>query len=82
MPKLKRSSPLRKLVEQTEGERLQGPGRRGHLGQDVDAVLVVLDHALKPADLTLDPTEPGEVLVLRLGVARHVDRLLVRRVRR
>src|SRR3954447_20554259 len=36
---------LEVLVEQPERDRLQGLGRGGDLGEHVDAVLVVLDHA-------------------------------------
>ena len=42
------------VVEQAEGDALQRPRRGAHLGENVDAVLVVLDHPLQPADLTLD----------------------------
>ena len=44
-----------------ERERLERLGRGGDLGQDVDAVLLVLDHPLDPADLPLDPAQPLEV---------------------
>src|SRR6266540_3716374 len=42
------------LAEQLHRERLQRPGGGGDLGEDVDAVLVLLDHPLQPADLALD----------------------------
>src|SRR6476620_6405538 len=45
------------VVEQAEREGLERLGRRGHLGEDVDAVLLLLDHPLDSADLPLDPTE-------------------------
>ena len=34
------------LVQQTDSDALQRPADRAHLGDDVDAVGVVLDHAL------------------------------------
>jgi hypothetical protein len=42
------------VVEQPERDGLKRLGRRRHPGQDVDAVLVVLDHLLQAADLALD----------------------------
>src|SRR4051794_33855355 len=59
------------VVEQAESHRLQGLGGRGDLGEDVDAVGVVLDHPRDAAHLTLDPLESSEDLVLVAGVARH-----------
>ena len=41
------------------------------LGQDVDAVAVVLDHPLDPAHLPLDPVQALDERVLVLGVAVH-----------
>jgi hypothetical protein len=38
------------------------------LGEDVDAVLLVLDHALQPAGLALDPPEPAQILLLAADV--------------
>ena len=57
------------LLEELQRERLQGPGRGGDLGEDVDAVLVLLDHPLQAADLPLDPAQPLEVVVLGVDVA-------------
>src|SRR4028119_2110429 len=34
------------LVQQAEGDRLQRLGHRRHLGEDVDAVLLLLNHPL------------------------------------
>ena len=42
---------------------------RADLRQHVDAVGVLLDHPLQPADLTLDATEPLDVGVLVRAVA-------------
>src|SRR3954454_4046961 len=57
------------LLEQAEGDRLQGLRHRRDLGEDVDAVLLVLDHALQAAGLALDAAQPLEVLVLAIDVA-------------
>src|SRR3954447_7848508 len=43
------------VLDQAQGDRLQGPGHGGDLGEDVDAVGVVVDHALEPPHLALDP---------------------------
>ena len=45
------------VVQKLQRDRLQGPGDRGHLLEHVDAVAVLLDHPLEPADLTLDPAQ-------------------------
>jgi len=60
------------LIEQTQGDGLQGLRGGTDLGEDVDAVLVVLDHLLQPPDLPLHPAQPLEVVVLVCGVAVHV----------
>ena len=49
------------FLEQFEGEGLQRLGRSRDLSQDVDAVLVLFDHVLQPADLSLDPAQAFEV---------------------
>src|SRR4051794_32802762 len=54
------------LLEQAEGDRLQGLRHRRDLREDVDAVLLVLDHALQPACLALDAAQALEVVVLAL----------------
>src|SRR4051794_10616338 len=63
------------LVEQADRHRLQRLRGRRDLGEDVDAVLVVLHHALEPADLTLDPAQPLDVSVLAGGVPAHAARV-------
>ena len=45
---------LEVLVEKMQPDALQRLGGRGDLGEHVDAIGVVLDHALQAADLTLD----------------------------
>jgi hypothetical protein len=42
------------VVEPTEGDLVEGGLDRADLRQHVDAVAVVLDHFLKPADLPFD----------------------------
>ena len=56
------------IVEEAEGDALQRPGRGAHLGEHVDAVLIVLDHPLQAADLTLDAPQALEIGVLVGGV--------------
>ena len=57
------------LVEQADGDALQRLRGRRHLGQDVDAVLVVLDHPLQSAHLTFDAAQPLQVVVALHRVA-------------
>src|SRR5215213_3793818 len=52
------------LLEQAQRDRLERLRHRRDLGEDVDAVLLVLDHALQTAGLALDPPEAGEVVGL------------------
>src|SRR5213082_1163289 len=61
------------VLHQAKRHRLQRPGRRRHLGQDVDAVLVFLDHLLQATDLALDAAQPQEVSLLVRGVSVHAD---------
>src|SRR3954447_13186279 len=55
------------LIEQPQSHRLQRLRHRRDLGEDVDAVLLVLDHPLQAAGLPLDAAQPLEVVVLALG---------------
>src|SRR5699024_658462 len=57
------------LLEQAERDGLQRPGHRGDLREDVDAVLVLLDHPLQTAGLPLDAAQPLEVRLLVVGVS-------------
>src|SRR5258708_16692441 len=59
------------VLNRAKRHRLQGAGGGGHLGQDVDAVLLILDHLLQPADLALDPAQPLKVVLLVGGVPVH-----------
>src|SRR4249919_3701756 len=60
------------LVEQFDADALQGLADRGDLGQHIDAVRVVLDHPRQAADLPFDAAEPGEELLLVVGVSGKV----------
>src|SRR5690606_13428888 len=51
------------LLQQLQGEGLQGLGGGGHLGEYVDAVDVLVDHALQAADLSLDAAQAFEVFL-------------------
>ena len=57
------------FVKQTKGNRLERVGGGRDLGQDVDAVLLLLDHLLQAAGLSLDPAQPLEVVLLAADVA-------------
>jgi len=45
------------VAEQRERHFVEGRFDRVHLGEDVDAVAIVIDHALDAADLSLDPVQ-------------------------
>src|SRR5512142_3337047 len=59
------------LVEQPQRDGLQRAGRRRYLGEHVDAIGVLLDEALQPADLALDATQPQQMVLLGRLVAHH-----------
>ena len=61
---------------------LGSPQRGAHrrdLGDDVDTIAVVLDHAREPAHLALDPREPLEHR--RLGIRLHAPDIPLRGTR-
>lgn len=60
------------FIEETESDAAQRTGDRRDLGQDVDAVRALVDHAGEAADLSLDETEPFQVVVSVYDVAGHV----------
>ncbi len=57
----------------------QRGAHRGELGDDVDAIAIVLDHAREPAHLALDPLEPLEHR--RLGIRLHAGYIPLRGTR-
>src|SRR5262249_40432889 len=59
------------LFKQADRDRLQSFGRGCHLGEDVNAVLIFLDHPLQAAHLAFDPAQPLQIVVLVLGVSGH-----------
>src|SRR6266849_8697051 len=59
--------------EQLKGDALQGCLGRVDLGQNVDAVAVLLDHLLDPAHLPLDPPQSRFDLLLVFRIAWHIS---------
>src|SRR5438874_437652 len=59
------------LVEQLDGDRLERLGHGRDLVEDVDAVLVLVDHPLQAAHLAFDTTQPLVDRFLVVGVAGH-----------
>ena len=57
------------VVEQAQRNLVERGLGSADLGEDIDAVAVLLDHALDAADLTLDPSQPRE----QLGLGRAVS---------
>src|SRR5215210_445218 len=60
---------FRVVLEQLERDLVERRLDRGDLGDDVDAVTVLLDHPVDPADLALDPAQAPFDPVLVLGGA-------------
>src|SRR5689334_9870787 len=56
------------ILEQPDCDGVQGALRGRDLGEDVDAVGVLVDHPLQAADLSLDPPETAEQCTLVTGV--------------
>src|SRR5579862_4417708 len=61
------------VAEELDRDGLQRPGGRGDLGQDVDAVHIILNHALETPHLTLDAAEAAQdrVLLSRVATLDH-----------
>ena len=64
-----RDAVLQVLVEQVQADTLQRLADGCDLGEDVDAVGVLVDHPLQATDLALDAAQPGEDLLLVVGVS-------------
>src|SRR5215217_2327500 len=62
----------RVAVQQAERDLVQRRLDGGDLGQDVDAVAVLVDHARDAADLTLDPGQALVELLFAGGVATRL----------
>jgi len=60
------------VLEHQKGHLVGGRGHGLDLLEDVEAIGFVLDEALDPASLALDPPEPSDevALVLRVAVAK------------
>src|SRR5450759_927287 len=67
-----RDAVVQVLVQQGQCHRLQRLGGSGDLGQHVDAVRVLLDHAVHAPNLTLDPAQSPQVGILGGVVARRI----------
>src|SRR4029079_15104245 len=69
------------VLEDHDRQGVDGGPERRRLLEDVDAVLLALDHPGDAADLALHPREPADEsrLVLRIGVAEVVRRRVGRR---
>src|SRR5580700_780842 len=63
-----------------EAGPVQGPARRGQLGQHVRAVLALLDHPDNAADLALRATQPPDHVRELLAVHVHAGQHIPRRV--
>jgi hypothetical protein len=59
------------VVEQAERDLVERGLHGGDLGEDVDAVTVVVDHALNAAYLAFDALETGLELIFRCAVPAH-----------
>ena len=57
------------IIKQGQCDRLQRTGQSAYLGEDIDAVLLLLDHPLHSADLTFDASDAVEVAVFTGHVA-------------
>src|SRR5690625_1486414 len=71
---------LEVVVKQPECHTLERIGQGADLGEDVDAVLLLVDHAVDAAGLALDAFKPGEVAVF-VGDVAVVAALAVRTLR-
>ena len=70
------------ILEQLRADLLERGLDRGDLGQDVDAVAILVDHPLDAAHLPFDPVQALDDQVLVLGVTVHQESSLSRWKRR
>jgi len=70
------------IFEQPECDRLERPGDRRDLSQDINAVDVIIDHPLQTANLSLDPAKALQVGVFVLAVTVHASPYLALTSRR
>jgi len=59
------------FVDEPDAHALEGLGDRADLGQDVDALGVLVDHALESSDLAFDAAQSIQVVLFGKCVARH-----------
>src|SRR5437764_2829960 len=57
------------IIKESEGDLVERRLDGRDLGDDVDAVAVLVDHPLDAANLAFDSPQPGLKLILRRGVA-------------
>ena len=57
------------LLHESEAYGVEGLGDGGNLGQDVNAVLVLINHPGDAANLSFNPSEPAQVRLFVSGVA-------------
>jgi hypothetical protein len=57
------------FIKQAESDRLECAGHCRHLGEDIDAVLLLFDHLLQATGLTLDSAQSFKVVILAGYVA-------------
>ena len=55
---------LEMVVRETHCDAAKSTGHGTDLGEDVDALLLLLDHAVNASRLALDPAQPRQVPVL------------------
>ena len=76
-----RHAMARVVVEQPERHLVQRGLDRADLGEHVDAVAVIANHALHPAHLPLDPAQALLELVLRRGVSARAGSVAMAKCR-
>jgi hypothetical protein len=61
------------IIEKLQRDRLERTRRRSDLIQDLDAISILVHHALQAPNLTLDPPEPLLHLILPRAVPNHAN---------